>query len=73
MGIMTSTTMHVDHERLRLAAWTAVVFALLAVAAVAAQMFWSTQPLALLVLPAPFAGVLILLVSLNDYVNGRAH
>lgn len=69
---MTTSTMHMDHERMRLAAWTAIVFALLAVAAVAAQMFWNTQPLALLVLPAPFAGILILLVSLNDYANGRA-
>jgi len=73
MGIMTTATMHVDHERMRLAAWTAIVLALLAMAALVAQTLWNTQPMALLVLPAPFAGLLILLVSLSDYVSGRAH
>ena len=57
---------------MRSAAWTAIVLALLAVFAVAAQTFWATQPLALLILPAPFAGTIILLVSLDDYVSGRA-
>lgn len=72
IGIMTTTTMHVDHERMRRAAWAAVVFAVLALFALVAQTLWATQPLTLLILPAPFAGLLILLVSLSDYVSEHA-
>ena len=63
---MTAITLHVDHERVRLTAWSAVVLALLTLFAMGAQSFWDTQPLALLVLLALFAGVLVLLVAVAD-------
>jgi hypothetical protein len=66
VSIMTAMTLHVDHERVRLTAWTAVVMALMMLFAMAARSFWDTQPLALLVLLALFAGVLVLLVAVAD-------
>ena len=63
---MTAMTLHVDHERVRLTAWSTVVLALLTLFTMAAQSFWETQPLALLVLLALFAGVLVLLVAVSD-------
>lgn len=69
---MATTTTHVDHEWARSAAWAAIVFLLLGLFATVAQTLWATQPLVLLILPAPFAGTLILLVMLSDRWNERA-
>ena len=71
VSIMTAMTLHVDHERVRLTAWSAVVLALLTLFAMGAKSFWDTQPLALLVLLALFAGVLVLLVAVADRLAVR--
>lgn len=53
-------------ENVKLVAWVAVVFLLLALFAAAAQTFWTAQPLAILVLPVPFALMLVILVVVSD-------
>ena len=55
-----------DHERTRLIAWVAVNVTLLGLFAAAARRCWETQPLAIIVLPVPFALLLVALVVARD-------
>lgn len=55
-----------DHERVRLIAWVAVNVTLLALFAMAAARCWTTEPLAILVLPVPLALLLVALVVVSD-------
>jgi hypothetical protein len=59
---MTAT----NPERVRLSGWVALDVALLVLFALAAAVCWAIQPLALLVLPVPFAFVFVIIAVLSD-------